>query len=197
MADFNRYFSKLLKQEGTKYVNHPLDKGGATKFGVTLNTWRVLGWDKDGDGVITNNDIKLLTIADARYVAKTYFWDAFEGDRIKNQSIAEIIIDWSYGSGVTNVKNRIAKILGKGVSAFNINRNASRTLFSKIKNARISFYYNIVKAKPSQQVFLKGWLRRVNGYNYEAEPNMMKGALIASSLCCLIGLTYYGLKNDK
>ena len=38
MANIDLYIPKLIKHEGG-YVNHPLDKGGATKYGVTLNPW--------------------------------------------------------------------------------------------------------------------------------------------------------------
>ena len=51
MAKFENFAGKLLRLEGG-YVNHPLDKGGPTKYGVILSVWKEHGHDKDGDGDI-------------------------------------------------------------------------------------------------------------------------------------------------
>jgi lysozyme family protein len=48
MAKFENFAGKLLRLEGG-YVNHPLDKGGPTKYGVILSVWKEHGHDKDGD----------------------------------------------------------------------------------------------------------------------------------------------------
>ena len=58
LADF------ILSFEGG-YVNHPNDKGGPTNMGVTLKTWQTQGYDKNHDGRIDANDVKLITKADA------------------------------------------------------------------------------------------------------------------------------------
>ena len=67
MADINLLVPTILKWEGG-YVNDPLDNGGATNMGVTIATWRQVGYDKDGDGDIDSTDIKLLTEEDFKKV---------------------------------------------------------------------------------------------------------------------------------
>jgi len=42
-------------------VNDPADLGGATNKGVTLSTWQKQGYDKNGDGKIDVEDLKLIT----------------------------------------------------------------------------------------------------------------------------------------
>ena len=71
MAKIELLVPKILKWEGG-YVNDPLDKGGATNMGVTLETWRNVGHDKDGDGDIDAEDIKLLNVEDATMVMKKF-----------------------------------------------------------------------------------------------------------------------------
>lgn len=55
MADVRKLLPFILKWEG-EFVNDPLDKGGATNKGVTIATWRNVGYDKDGDGDIDVDD---------------------------------------------------------------------------------------------------------------------------------------------
>ena len=93
MAIIFKYFPKVLKYAGG-YVNDPLDKGGATKYDVTLETWRNVGYDKDGDGDIDAQDIRLLTPDDAMMVMKVGYWDRWKADSIINQSVAESLVEW-------------------------------------------------------------------------------------------------------
>lgn len=52
----------------------------------------------------------------------------------------------------------------KTIAALN-DRNA-RELFAEIKRARVSFIEGIIKRDPSQIIFKRGWLTRLNNINY-------------------------------
>ena len=92
MAKLELFAPKILRFEGG-YVNDPKDRGGATNMGVTLATWRQVGYDKDADGNIDCEDIKLLSKADAVKVLRLNYWNRWKGDQVTNQSIAEILVD--------------------------------------------------------------------------------------------------------
>lgn len=64
MADSSKLVPFILSWETDKYTNNKNDRGGATKFGITLATWRKVGYDKNGDGVLNEEDVKLLTEED-------------------------------------------------------------------------------------------------------------------------------------
>ena len=52
-------------------------------------------------------------------------------------------------------------IIGKN-TLYAINKCNEEILFNDIYNERVKFYTNIVENKPSQKMFLNGWLNRLN-----------------------------------
>ena len=172
MAKFENFAGKLLRLEGG-YVNHVLDKGGPTKYGVILSMWQEHGHDKDGDGDIDAEDIKKLTEEDARYIAKKIFWDYFLADHISNESVAEFIVDWGYNSGrktVAKIVQRLVNVEVDGTVGIQtlraINSTDQERLFNLLKIERKVFLNNIIRRKPDQIVFYDGWMNRVNSFKY-------------------------------
>lgn len=171
MANIEKLIPLILKWEGG-YVNDPLDSGGATKMGVTLSTWKQVGYDKNGDGCIDSSDIKILTRADVERVIRLY-WNRWQADRIQNQSIANLLVDWVWGSGVWGIKipQRILGVRQDGVvgtqTLVALNSANQKILFDKLFAARKQFFIDIVNRKPSQNRFLKGWLNRLNDFKFQ------------------------------
>lgn len=64
MADSSKLVPFILSWETDKYTNNKHDRGGATKYGITLATWKRVGYDKNGDGVLNEEDVKRLTEED-------------------------------------------------------------------------------------------------------------------------------------
>lgn len=176
MATIIPFIDKLLTWEGgEKYTNDASDPGGATKWGITLATWKIKGQhpDKDNNGIIDAEDIKLLTKQDFLVVLKKNFWDQCNADLIKNQSVAEYLVDWTYNAGNVAAK-AIQRILGltvdgqigpKSIEA--INSHDQKELHDRLVNARVTFYENLIAAKPALAKYRKGWIRRALSYKFE------------------------------
>lgn len=175
MANVRKLQNFILRWEG-KFVNDPADSGGATNMGVTLATWRAYGYDKDGDGDIDVDDLRLITEDDAiDRILKPYFWDEFRGDEIRNQSIANICVDWAWSSGAKKVIRKVQRLLGVPIDGIvgpktltAINAAAPRLLFNTIKAARLAYVEQVAAANPVKQRFLKGWKNRINDLTFEA-----------------------------
>lgn len=166
MANFKEYFPHLIKLEGG-YVNDKNDKGGKTKYGITEDVWK-----RFGDA---SKSIQDITIDDAEKITKSQYWDKVKGDDIISQSVAEVIADWAYNSGVSTALKYAQRIVNveddgkigpKTLQA--INKFNSKELFEQLKSKRESFYRAIVFNNPSQSKFLKGWLNRNNSFVFKS-----------------------------
>lgn len=190
-ADINLLGPLVAKWEGG-FVNDPIDRGGATNMGITLDTWRHYGYDKNGDGKIDAEDIKLLNQSDFKYVLRHY-WDKWKADDILNQSVANILVDWYWASGKWGIiipQRDILKVYVDGIVGIKtitaVNSMNQRDLFDRIFTARVKFIHDIVNSsiikyeeklgrkatekellENTQKKYLKGWLNRLNDFKFK------------------------------
>lgn len=172
MANVNQLAPFILKWEGG-FVNDPADLGGATNMGVTIGAWKSCGYDKDGDGDIDVDDLRLLTREDVvNRVLKPHYWDRWKADDIKSQSVANILVDWVWASGAHGIKIP-QRLLGVSVDGIvgpktlaAVNARNPRELFDMIKIARFDFIEDICRKRPTNNKFKRGWMNRINDISY-------------------------------
>lgn len=172
MADVMKLAPFILSFEGG-YVNHPNDKGGPTNKGVTIATWRKVGYDKDGDGDIDVDDLKLISDEEAvNAVLRPHYWDRWKADQIKSQSVANILVDWVWGSGKWGIvyPQQLLGVVADGVvgpkTLAALNARDPHAFFNLLKNRREQHFNSIVKKDPTQKKFIKGWRRRLNSIGF-------------------------------
>jgi lysozyme family protein len=169
MADFKILADKIFKWEGG-FVDDPTDRGGTTNMGITLATWRKVGYDKDGDCDIDADDIRLLTPTDARFILRKYYWNRWQADNILVQAIANILVDWLWASGKWGIiiPQRILKVTDDGIvgpATLNaVNTFDNDKFLEQVYEARVSFIQGIIKNDPSQEKFEKGWMNRLEDF---------------------------------
>lgn len=166
---YEEYFLRCKK---TGYGNDPADLGGATMCGVTIATYRA--WrKKKGINSTTVADLKAISFNDWYALLKETFWDKWQADKINNQWIAEMVVDWMWGSGRYGITEP-QKVLGviadgivgkKTLAAINGRAN-QKTLWSELKTARLKYYERICVQRPLNYKFLRGWKNRVNSQIY-------------------------------
>ena len=165
MASYKKLKPIVLKWEGG-YVGN-IDGMICTMKGVTLATFRnYFGKNK------TCKDLRNITDSqwDSIFIQK--YWNRWSGDAIKNQSIANLLVDWLWTSGTYGIKfpQRILGVKDDGVvgpkTIASINNYPNKKeLFQKLWNRRKKHFEDI--AKNGKQKFLKGWLNRLNDFKFE------------------------------
>ena len=184
MASIDKLIPFILKWEGG-FVNDPTDRGGPTNKGVTIATYKAY-CKKKGLPRPSVADLKHISDAHWRDIIKTMFWDKWKADEIHSQKVANILVDWVWGSGIHGIKKpqallgvKVDGIVGdKTLSA--VNFADPEELFGAIYQERVKFLNAIVansvaayekkigrKAteaellKYTQKRFIKGWLNRL------------------------------------
>ena len=167
MASAKKAIPNILRWEGG-YSNHPNDTGGCTMKGVTIGVYR-----KYYGKSMSCDDLKRITDEQWLTIFKTGYWDKLQGDKIENQSIADLCIDMCWGSGTVTAIRKIQRCLGttddgivgpKTLALLNGQDRAG--IHAKLKEMRRIWFLNIVQNNPKKKVFLKGWLNRLDTYTF-------------------------------
>lgn len=176
MTDVNILAPIILKWEAG-FQNSPNDRGnyddqhnliGSNK-GITPATY------KQAYGVYpTVHMMRELSVYQFSYILKKLFWDGWKADEIKNQSVANILVDWHWASGGWGIMKpqgllglKEDGVVGP-VTIAKVNAQDPQTFFNQVKAARISFVQNIVAQHPEQSEWLHGWENRINSFVFSA-----------------------------
>lgn len=186
---FDRAFDFMIQNEGG-YVNHPNDPGGATNYGVSLRTLKALGdedFDLDEDGDIDADDIRAMSLADAKAFYHRYFWDnvrytdrngreCYVYESMYDEEVAIKIFDMSVNMGhkqavkivqrtinldISSVYHLSADgVIGEKTMTLLQQEDDTETFLRRLQSEFARFYYQLADKKPARAVFLLGWLRR-------------------------------------
>lgn len=177
MISFDEAVEYVLRNEGG-LVDDPTDRGGVTKYGISLRFLKSLGlsYDFNQDGIINEKEIIKLTLEQAKSIYKHEFWDD-KFEQINEQRIVNYLFDmhinmgreqsvkivqralWACGLSRTAIKDD--GILGfNTIKAINDTIRTFDALLPAMRSERASVFRIIVCKKPEQQKFLNGWLNR-------------------------------------
>ena len=155
----------IKKWEGG-FTNDPADRGGATNKGVTIATFEAYCKAKSLPRPSVER-LKCMTDGEWLDILKTMFWDRWQADKIKSQKLANILVDWVWGSGVYGIKipQRILGVKQDGIVGNKtleaLNAQDPDKLFQVIYEARKKYLNDITISRPINKRFLKGWLNRL------------------------------------
>lgn len=159
----DRIVYDVIKREGG-FVNNLLDKGGATKYGITIKT--LSDWRKKE---LTPHDVELLTIEEAAEIYQELYINRPKINLIKDEGLRALVFDTGVHSGTAAAIKLLQQSIGTKpdgilgavtlgvVAAFKPQEVRERFL-----NARLAYLNNILARNPSQVVFEKGWHNRID-----------------------------------
>lgn len=167
MGNFDTALKFVLRNEGG-YVNHDLDRGGATNYGITHKTLR-----KYRNKPVTIDDIKNLTMDEVKDIYRTMYWDTLYLDSV-DVKLSTLVFDQAVNRGPKSAckqLQRILKVKADG-SIGKISHTALTNYLDSygsvlklgmeyIKESQ-TFYVTLVKRRPNQIAFLHGWMNRTH-----------------------------------
>ncbi len=170
---FDKAFEEILKTEGG-FVDDPLDKGGATKYGITEKVARLNGF---------SGNMKDFPLALAKDIYKREYWNPLKLDEISsiNEKIALEMFDSAVNVGVQTVGKWFQTALNllnnnqnfqdlivdgifgqKTMNTFkSLDKKDFDRIFKVLNILQGAHYINITQRNESQERFIRGWLSRV------------------------------------
>ncbi|MDX2272736.1 MAG: glycosyl hydrolase 108 family protein [Cyanobacteriota bacterium] len=161
----NQNFEKALaftqKWEGG-FVDHPVDPGGRTNFGITQSTYN--HWRNSKN--LKPQDVKRIQPSEVESIYRDLYWiPAHCAQMVLPLAIAHFDTAVNFGvTGSVKFLQSVLKVKVDGLwgsvtqSAFE-HSNCKHTA-QHLVEARIRYRHQRIRENPSQQLFLQGWLNR-------------------------------------
>lgn len=152
----------IVREGGSRYTNHPADRGGPTKWGITQAAWAHYKGHE-----VEPEDIKAITEPEAvafyidEYVVNPGFVN------VEDPLLRELVVDCGVNHGTHRATQWLQQAVGaspdgifgpKTLAA--VAAASPRAAFTQICAYRVRFYGRIVTRDPSQSVFAAGWANR-------------------------------------
>jgi lysozyme family protein len=154
----------VLRREGSLFVNHPNDRGGPTRYGITratLERWR--GHPVCEDEVRALGPTEAKSIYRARYVEAPGFLRV-----TSDQDVLAALVDFAVHSGPRSAITSLQRVLGVtpdgviGPQTLAAMRAADHDdVLWRLLILRAECLCRLAWRDPRQRVFLRGWLTRV------------------------------------
>lgn len=152
---------RIIEREGG-YVDHPLDRGGPTKFGITMGTL-----SKWHDTVVTPGDVRALSPDEAAMIYLNLYVTQPGFEQINDDRLRGLVVDCGVLHGTETVirwLQSIAEILVDGIfgpkTVAAINSESASSLYLLLCAKRVRFFGELISKDHSQAVFAHGWLNR-------------------------------------
>jgi lysozyme family protein len=167
---------EIIRREGSVYTNRASDRGGPTRWGITLTTLR-----EERGAHMTAVDVAKLTEVEARDIYRRRYIRRPGLDMVTDERLRAFLIDFGVNSGprraVIALQNAIGAKPDGVFGAETLKRLEDPgldidALYSAVLRTRLKFYVEIVLSDPTVKRFraahgntqlenLRGWMNRL------------------------------------
>jgi lysozyme family protein len=162
LNNFQKSLQYVLESE-SGFSDNVADSGGATMKGITLDTYRLFKKNSH----LTANDLKSISDADVSTIYLNGFWDRCRCSELPSgidYCVFDFAINAGYGRSIKTLQKAVGSDVDGVLGAITIalvKKHDISDLIRTFSNQKEAFYHYLVGSKPSQEVFLKGWLNRI------------------------------------
>lgn len=158
------------------YQNHPADRGNYNRRGELVGTnWGIAAFvaEEYFNRTVTAEDMRTLKKSVALEIYRRKFWEPLRASEFPTQALANIVYDGFVNHGKWGIRllQRVLGVVEDGIvgpiTLASIHAVGPEELYRAYYDARHAFYHAIVRNRPDQRVFLRGWMRRLEHYAYE------------------------------
>lgn len=160
--EYSRIMSFVLKWEGSKFTNDPLDRGGPTRYGVIQ-----VRYDQfRASNKLPLQSVKFISRTEVDSIYADYYWQPVKG-WLFHPKVGATLMDFGVNSGPSRSikylqwalgRTQTGKLSDQDIAA--ANQLDPLKLALKLIGMRESFLKGIVRGNPKQVRFLDGWLNR-------------------------------------
>lgn len=162
MDYIDKMITHVIEREGG-YVNNASDRGGPTKYGITLAT--LYEWRK---APVSVYDVQQLTIEEAARIYRKRYFEEPGISAVTNPPVLEALFDYGINSGPPAAVKALQRALDVpadgviGPITRGVIKNVTNwpALYWRIKAERLEAVLRYVGRDPSQAIFAEGWANR-------------------------------------
>ena len=160
----------IIRREGSDFTNHPADRGGPTKFGITHAT--LADWV---GRPVAAAEVAALTEPEARAIYRARYITGLGFHRIADDALRAQVVDCA----VLHGPGRAVKLLQAALGVDQDGVIGRQTLAAldhapdvrvRLAAHRLRRIAKIVADDPGQIVFLRGWVNRATEFLLDHQP---------------------------
>ena len=178
-----KIINNISRTEGG-YVDHPADRGGPTKYGITKKSL-----SNHLARYVDDSDVRQLTKSEAYDIYEQHYYHYPKIDQLPQQ-LHYIMLDMSVNHGPRRaIKLLQHELLDKEYSVGKVDgiigkktikasekavKKLGDELINQLIERRLLFYRSIIQHNPSQKVFWTGWMNRAESFRPNPENTQDK-----------------------
>lgn len=199
MASFKAQYNELIKREGNYHsgvIGGKVDKGGETYRGIARKYnpdwagWKIIDSLKLKGSIAFNAEIPAVNKLAYDY-SKLKYWDKLNLDKVKNQSVADIIfeINWGFPSKTFSTVKKVTDYTGAYIAGLitKVNLMDPKQLFSDL----VDSYAGLLRNSSEYNKFATGYENRILTWIKKRDNFIIAGGTGLFLIAAAIGLYVY------